>query len=103
MFPDALNQHSPALLESHPNKLQVHAYPNVGYESIQLPTQISNIETFHLSGSWSVFPVGQESASDMTTALNAIACKADIALDIFLDNNNVSSTNASAATHEIKN
>ncbi|CAD6449119.1 8c7b6b21-b774-4eeb-b51f-460c4ffc0b03 [Sclerotinia trifoliorum] len=79
----------------------VHAYPNVGFESIQLPTQIINIATFHLSGSWSVFPEGQESATDMTTALNAVACKADIALDIFLDRNNVSSSNASAATHEI--
>ncbi|ESZ94303.1 hypothetical protein SBOR_5299 [Sclerotinia borealis F-4128] len=79
----------------------VHAYPNVGYQSIQLPTQISNIDTFHLSGSWSFYPVGQESASDMTTALNAVGCKADIALDMFLDNNNVSSTNASVATHEV--
>lgn len=80
---------------------QVHAYPNVGYESIQLPTTVSNIDSFHLSGSWSVFPVADPTASDMTTALNAIACKADIALDIFLDMNNVSSTNASAASHEV--
>lgn len=79
----------------------MHAYPNVGYETIQLPTQISNIESFKLSGSWSVFPVGNEYASNMTTALNAIACKANIALDIFLDTNNVSSTNASVATHEV--
>ncbi|THV48987.1 hypothetical protein BGAL_0217g00120 [Botrytis galanthina] len=79
----------------------VHAYPNVGYESIQLPTTVSNVESFHLSGSWSVFPVASPTASNMTTALNAIACKADIALDMFLDMNNVSSTNASQATHEV--
>ncbi|KAI9650822.1 hypothetical protein NHQ30_000856 [Ciborinia camelliae] len=81
--------------------MTVHAYPNVGYQSIQLPAQISNIESFQLSGSWTVFPVGEESASNTTSALSAIYCKADIALDMFLDTNNRSSTNASAASHEV--
>ncbi|RAL67133.1 hypothetical protein DID88_007911 [Monilinia fructigena] len=79
----------------------VHAYPNVGFESIQLPSKVSNIETFHLSGNWDFFPVGEEDAPDMITALNAVACKADIALDIFLDQDETHATNASRATHEI--
>ncbi|KAB8294061.1 hypothetical protein EYC80_009517 [Monilinia laxa] len=79
----------------------VHAYPNVGFESIQLPSKVSNIETFHLSGNWDFFPVGEEDAPDMTAALNAVACKADIALDIFLDKDQTHATNASRATHEI--
>ncbi|QSZ35963.1 hypothetical protein DSL72_007085 [Monilinia vaccinii-corymbosi] len=79
----------------------VHAYPNVGYESAQLPTKLSNVKAFHLSGSWSVYPEGQEDAPDKTAALNAIACKADIALDIFMDANETSAMNASRAAYEV--
>ncbi|PQE30280.1 glycosyl transferase protein [Rutstroemia sp. NJR-2017a WRK4] len=79
----------------------VHAYPNVGYETIQLPTPLSNIHTFHLSASWSLNPVSDPSPPNSTTALAALNCKADIALDMFLDANNATATNASAASHEI--
>lgn len=87
----------------HSNNHQVHSYPNVGYQSAQIPTQISNIKSFHLSGSWSVYPSSSAplSGSEATDALNAIACKANVAVDIFADKNKVSSTNASMATHEI--
>ncbi|KAM3085786.1 hypothetical protein ACMFMG_002847 [Clarireedia jacksonii] len=48
-----------------------------------------------------MYPVSDPTPANTTTALAAIVCKADIALDMFLDSNEVTSTNASAASHEI--
>jgi xyloglucan-specific endo-beta-1,4-glucanase len=48
-----------------------------------------------------MYPVSDPSPPNSTTALAALACKADIALDMFLDANNLTATNASAASHEI--
>lgn len=81
--------------------LQVHSYPNVQYESIQLPTQLSNVKGFQLNASWAVYPTDTYSATTDVDALNAIGVKADIALDMFLDEDPVKAVNASAAAYEI--
>lgn len=81
--------------------IQVHSYPNVQYESIQLPTQLSNVKSFQLNASWSVYPSDQYSATTDVDALNAIGTKADIALDMFLDADETKATNASAADFEV--
>jgi len=79
----------------------VHSYPNVGYESIQLPTQLSNVKSFQLNASWAVYPSDQYSATTDINALEAIGTKADIALDMFLDADQNIATNASAAAYEV--
>lgn len=79
----------------------VHSYPNVQYQSIQLPTQLSNVKAFQLNASWSVWPADAYSATTDVDALNAIGVKADIALDMFLDEDPVKAVNASAAGYEI--
>ncbi|GAB7355556.1 hypothetical protein MBLNU459_g6030t3 [Dothideomycetes sp. NU459] len=79
----------------------VHSYPNVGYESAQLPTQLSNIKSFVLDGEWAMYPSDSAVATTNDTALNALGVKADIALDMFIDINNVTSMNASAALLEV--
>lgn len=80
---------------------QVHSFPNVGYESIQLPTKLSNVKSFQLEASWAVYPSDARTATTDISALEAIGTKADIALDMFLDKDEMTSTNASAAAVEI--
>lgn len=80
---------------------QVHSYPNVGLESVQLPTTLGNVASFNVSAAWDMYPSDDPDAANKTTALNAIGTKADIALDMFIDSNNVTSMNASAAAFEV--
>ncbi|KAG9625021.1 concanavalin A-like lectin/glucanase, partial [Aureobasidium melanogenum] len=79
----------------------VHSYPNVGLESVQLPSRLDNVKNFNVSASWDMFPTADPNAANKTEALIAIGTKADIALDMFIDSNNVTSMNASAAAFEV--
>ncbi|KAF1348177.1 concanavalin A-like lectin/glucanase domain-containing protein [Delphinella strobiligena] len=83
------------------NSVWVHSYPNVQYQSIQLPTQLSNVKSFQLNASWSVWPSDDYSATTDIAALTAIGTKADIALDMFLDSDSTTASNASAAEVEV--
>ena len=81
--------------------IQVHSYPNIGLESYQLPTTLGNVKSFQVSAAWDMYPEADPDAANKTTALEAIGIKADIALDMFIDLNNVTSMNASAAAYEV--
>ncbi|KAL1311428.1 hypothetical protein AAFC00_001589 [Neodothiora populina] len=83
------------------NSVWVHSFPNVQYESIQLPTQVNNVKSFNLNATWSVYPSGKRTDVTDEQALLAIGTKADIALDIFLDLDPDKASNASAAAYEI--
>lgn len=48
-----------------------------------------------------MYPADAPSTTTNDTALNALGVKADIALDMFIDVDNVTSTNASAALLEV--
>lgn len=71
------------------------------YESIQLPTKLSNVKAFQLNASWSVYPSSSYSAKTDTDTLTSLGVKADIALDMFLDEDETKAGNASAAAYEI--
>ncbi|KAI5196617.1 concanavalin A-like lectin/glucanase [Aureobasidium subglaciale] len=79
----------------------VHSYPNVGLESVQLPSRLDNVKSFNVSAAWDMYPSDQPDAANKTEALMAIGTKADIALDMFIDSNNITSMNASAAAFEV--
>jgi len=79
----------------------VHSYPNVGLESVQLPSRLDNVKSFNVSGAWDMYPTADPNAANKTEALMAIGTKADIALDMFIDGNNITSLNASAAAFEV--
>jgi xyloglucan-specific endo-beta-1,4-glucanase len=80
---------------------QVHAYPNVGLQSVQLPSRLDNVKNFNVSAAWDMYPTADPNAADKTAALQAIGTKADIALDMFIDSNSTNSMNASAAAFEV--
>jgi len=48
-----------------------------------------------------MYPTADPNAANKTEALMAIGAKADIALDMFIDGNNITSMNASAAAFEV--
>ena len=62
---------------------------------------MSNVKSFQLNASWAVYPSDSPSETSDITALQAVGTKADIALDMFLDVDEKTSTNASAAAYEI--
>ncbi|CAD0114264.1 unnamed protein product [Aureobasidium uvarum] len=68
---------------------------------VWLPSRLDNVKSFNVSAAWDMFPSAQPNAANKTQALIDIGCKADIALDMFIDSNNVTSTNASAAAFEV--
>lgn len=62
---------------------------------------MSNVKSFQLNASWSVWPSDDYSATTDIAALTAIGTKADIALDMFLDSDSTVASNASAAEVEV--
>ena len=79
----------------------MHSYPNVGYESDQLPTKLGNVANFSLDAAWSVYPSSDYASTTDATALAALDTKADVALDMFLDLDPARASNASAANVEV--
>lgn len=58
------------------------------------------MNSFQLNASWSVWPTDKYSATTDIDALEAIGCKADIALDMFFDADETLAVNASQAMYE---
>lgn len=72
----------------------VKAFPYLKADPSSLPTQLWNVSTLMLSGEWSMIVDGtaDQSGTDQAVAMDNIALKANVAIDMFLSDNAINST-----------
>lgn len=72
----------------------VKAFPYLKLDPSSLPTQLWNVSTLMLSGQWSMIVDGtaDQSGTDQAVAMDDIALKANVAIDMFLSDNATNST-----------
>lgn len=72
----------------------VKAFPYLKADPSSLPTQMWNVSTLQLSGQWSMVVDGTEDQSglDQAVAMDNIALKANVAIDMFLSDDALNST-----------
>jgi hypothetical protein len=73
----------------------VHAFPNLKFESDQLPIQLLNLTTLNLAVDWSMAP------SDSSETLASIGASADVVIDMFLDADPATSRSTTAPKYEV--
>ncbi|RDW82739.1 hypothetical protein BP6252_03851 [Coleophoma cylindrospora] len=85
------------------NATTVHSFPNINLNSDVLPIQLSNLSSLKLDLSWSMTPGEVANATSTTTAssLAAIDVRADVALDLWLDDSPTSAQSATYAGTEV--
>lgn len=72
----------------------VKAFPYLKADPSSLPTQMWNVSTLLVSGEWSMIVDGtaDQSGTDQAVAMDDIALKANVAIDMFLSDNATNST-----------
>lgn len=72
----------------------VKAFPYLKADPSSLPTQLWNVSTLLLTGQWTMIVDGtaDQSGTDQAVAMDDIALKANVAIDMFLSDNATNST-----------
>ncbi|KAF2085971.1 glycoside hydrolase family 12 protein, partial [Saccharata proteae CBS 121410] len=83
------------------NRTEVHSFPSVILNSELFPLSISNLSSLTLNASWSIYPGDSFTAETDGANLATIDTVADVALDMFLDDDGDQAGNASIASTEI--
>ncbi|PSR86963.1 concanavalin A-like lectin/glucanase domain-containing protein [Coniella lustricola] len=86
----------------------VHSFPHVTYPLTDLPSALSNITTLRLAAGWAMTPGSVSTARGLEKraafdldGLEDIGATANVAFDMFLDEDPENSTNATLAGYEI--
>lgn len=80
---------------------QVHSFPSVILNSNVMPVVVSNLTSITIDASWAIVPEPSDETETNSTMLASLDTVADVALDMFLDEDPLTSSNASGATTEV--
>jgi len=79
----------------------VHAFPNAKLNTNALPNQVSNISSLILDVSWT-YAAGDDAATEVDpSSLSADNLNANVAVDMFLSDDQATSGDPSNASHEV--
>ena len=80
---------------------QIHSFPSVVLNSKVLPVKIANITSLQVDASWAIVPSGTDANTTDADVLANVNARTDVALDMFLDTDAVTSSNTTSAGTEI--
>ncbi|KAK7524945.1 concanavalin A-like lectin/glucanase domain-containing protein [Phyllosticta citriasiana] len=83
------------------NRTEVHSFPSVILNSNVMPVVVSNLTSITIDASWAIVPSPSDDTETNSTLLASLDTVADVALDMFLDDDPLKSSNASGATTEV--
>ncbi|KAK8200560.1 concanavalin A-like lectin/glucanase domain-containing protein [Phyllosticta capitalensis] len=83
------------------NRTEVHSFPSVILNSNVMPVVVSNLTSITIDASWAIVPEPSDETETNSTMLASLDTVADVALDMFLDEDPLTSSNASGATTEV--
>jgi glycosyl hydrolase family 12 len=79
----------------------VHAFPNALLNDTQLPIQVSDINSLAIDVSWNYAVGDLATTTTDDNGLDAAKLNANVALDMFLSNDQTKAANSTLAEHEV--